>query len=222
MPTSGSISTCEAADSPGDVECSRGLFLSSPFVRRVQNAIVTRREGVRQLQFAPPCRAVRDWRAARWLLKCFAVSDGVDELTFLLFRASGRVVVQSGVPRDARRVVLLNVVLGCREQQSRIRDHCHLDLESSVRDWSFVSPSACWCAWILGSGRSPYALLGLVTLLLLSSRTSDCVRVMIETAVFSLRSTTGQPRDNHGTTAGQPRTRIGHGHGHGTLSLAEP
>ena len=138
---------------------------------------------------------------------------------------------------------LFNVMLGCREQQSRIRDHCHLDLESSVRDWSFVSPSACWCAWILGSGRSPYALLGLVTLLLLSSRTSDCVRVMIETAVFSLRSTTGQPRDNHGTstgqprdnhgtttgqprdnhgtTAGQPRTRIGQP-GHGTLSLAEP
>ena len=115
-------------------------------------------------------------------------------------------------------VVLLNVVLGCREQQSKIRDHCHLDLESSVRDWSFVSPSACWCAWILGSGRSPYALLGLVTLLLLSSRTSDCVRVMIETAVFSLRSTTGQPyhgattgqaRDKHGTTTGQPRDNRG-------------
>ena len=54
---------------------------------------------------------------------------------------------------------------------------------------SSSSSSAHWCALILGSGRALYTFLGLVTLLLLSSRKSDCVRVVIETADFSLRAT---------------------------------
>ena len=78
--------------------------------------------------------AVNQWRLEA--VGSVGMSDGGDELTSIFFRASGRVVVQSDVPRDALHVVLLNVVLGRRKQRSRTTAHCDLILGSSVRDWS--------------------------------------------------------------------------------------